>query len=100
LGFSFLSILRGHRESFNPSDGFDWDRLIIYLRRVELVTLVATSGALGADPHEDQVKKLLDGEPVNFPDDREKSLDHISDRAAHSEFWSTATAPPSLRRSQ
>jgi hypothetical protein len=51
----------------HASDGFDWDRLIIYLRRVEFVTLVATrldsdgigvdtTGALGADLHQNQVK--------------------------------------------
>ena len=80
----FLSILPWALGEFlitHASDGFDWDRLIIYLRRVEFVTLVATrldsdnnggdaSGALGADLHQDQVKKLLDGEPVNFPDDK------------------------------
>ena len=78
----FLSIFPWALGEFlisHASDGFDWDRLIIYLRRVEFVTLVATrldsdgngvdaTGALGADLHQDQVKKLLDGEPVNFPD--------------------------------
>ena len=72
----FLSILPWAIGEFlitHASDGFDWDRLIIHLGRVEFVTLVATrldidghgvdaTGALGADLHEDQVKRLLNGE--------------------------------------
>ncbi len=80
----FLSILPWALGDFlttHAPDGFNWDPLIIYLRRVEFVTLAATrldseingadtTGALGADLHQDQMKRLLDGEPVAFPADK------------------------------
>ena len=80
----FLSILPWSIGEFlveHASEGFDWDSLMVYLRRIEFVTLAATrldneiheadaGGALGAYLHQDLLRKLLDNEPVSYPDDR------------------------------
>jgi len=80
----YLSILPWALAEFlttHASAGFDWERLISFLRRVEFVTLLATyldnqksgadaSGTLGADLHQDQVKELLAGKPVNLLDEK------------------------------
>ncbi len=63
------------------SEGFDWDNLMVYLRRVEFVTLAASrldgelnaadaSGALGANLHQDRLVQLLRSNSVSFPDDQ------------------------------
>jgi hypothetical protein len=80
----YLSILPwalGDYMVGHASEAFDWDNLLMYLRRIEFVTLAATrldreingsdaGGALGANLHRDRLGKLLEGEAVTFPDDQ------------------------------
>ena len=80
----YLSILPwalGHYLIDHASEGFDWESLRIYLRRIEFVTLAASkldsekngadaSGALGVNLHQDRLAKLINGESVAFPEDR------------------------------
>ena len=77
----YLSILTWSIGEFlvdQANVGFDWDRFLIYLRRVEFVTLAASrldsdrngtdaTGALGARLHYDRIHRLLGGESVSCP---------------------------------
>lgn len=64
----------------HQSEGFVWDRLMNFLRRVEFVMLAATrldqevsgadaSGGLGANRNRDLLRRLLSGQPVDFPEE-------------------------------
>jgi hypothetical protein len=80
----YLSILPwavGESLVSQAEEGFNWDSLMIFLRRVEFVTLAASkldselngadaTGALGADIHRDRLDLLLSGEPVAMPDNK------------------------------
>ena len=80
----YLSILPWALGEFlveHVTEGFDWDSLMIYLRRIEFVTLAASrldnelngadaSGALGTNLHRDLLASLVNGESVALPDDK------------------------------
>ena len=79
--FSILPWALGDFLVDRASEGFDWNSLMIYLRRVEFVTLAASrldseqngadaSGALGTNLHQDRINRLVHGEPVSFPDNQ------------------------------
>ncbi len=79
----YLSILPwalGEYLVDHASEGFDWDSLTVYLRRVEFMTLAASRldselngadaiGALGANLHQERLAALINGGTVTFPDD-------------------------------
>ena len=74
----YLSILPWAIADFliaNAEEGFDWDRFMAFLRRVEFVTLAASilddelngadaTAALGSDIHRDRLDLLLSGVSV------------------------------------
>ena len=80
----YLSILPWALGEFlvgHATEGFDWDSLMIYLRKIEFVTLAAsrldnelngadTSGAIGTNLHQDLLASLVNGESVALPDDK------------------------------
>ena len=80
----YLSILPWALGEFlveHAREGFDWDSLMIYLRRIEFVTLAASrldnelngadaSGALGTNLHQYLLTSLVNGESVALPDDK------------------------------
>ena len=80
----YLSILPWAIADFliaNAEEGFDWDRFMAFLRRVEFVTLAASilddelngadaTAALGSDIHRDRLDLLLSGVSVSLPDDK------------------------------
>ena len=80
----YLSILTWSIGEFlveQTDVGFDWDRFLIYLRRVEFLTLAASrldsdqngtddTGALGSRLHYDRIRRLLGGESVSCPTER------------------------------
>ena len=78
--FSILAWALGEYLVGRASEGFDWDTLAIYLRRVEFMTLAASrldseingadaSGALGANLHQERLATLINGGTVTFPED-------------------------------
>ncbi len=80
----YLSILPWAVGEFlvnHAEEGFNWDSLMVFLRRIEFVTLAASrldselngadaTAALGADIHRDRLDLLLSGESVALPDDK------------------------------
>lgn len=80
----YLSILTWSIGEFlveRAEVGFDWDRFLTYLRRIEFVTLAAsrldgdqngvdTTGALGTDLHRDRIDRLLGGDSVSCPENQ------------------------------
>lgn len=79
--FSILPWALGEFYSVHTEDGFDWDALIAFLRRVEFIVLCATvmhrddnggdaAGMLGADLHRDLIAQLRQGQAVPFPQDK------------------------------
>ena len=63
----------------HQSEGFNWDRLMHFLRRIEFVVLAATrldqqingadaTGSLGPVQNANHLRRLLSGQPVDFPE--------------------------------
>ena len=86
--FSILAWALGEYLVGHASEGFDWDSLSIYLRRVEFRTLAASrldseingadaSGALGANLHQERLATLINGGTVTFPEDQTSGLPAI-----------------------
>ena len=84
----YLSILPwalGEYLVNHASEGFEAHRLTAYLRRIEFVILAASrldsrhnranaNGALGAYLYKDQLARLMNGEPVMFPEDGRQQI--------------------------
>ena len=80
----YLSILPWALGEFlveHATKGFDWDSLMIYLRKIEFVILAASrldnelngadaSGALGTNLHQELLASLVNGGSVALPDDK------------------------------
>ena len=63
----------------HQSEGFVWDRLMHFLRKVEFIVLAATrldqqingadaTGSLGPNRNANHLRRLLSGQPVDFPE--------------------------------
>lgn len=70
--FSILPWALGEYLVDHALEGFDWDSLTVYLRRVEFMTLAASrldselngadaTGALGANLHQERLAALISG---------------------------------------
>jgi len=77
--FTILPWALGQFLTENAAEGFDWDGLNTFLRRIEFLTLAASrldselngtdaSGALGANVHQERLASLMGGETVTYPE--------------------------------
>lgn len=83
--FTILTWAIGDYLVDRVSQGFDWDSFMLYLQKVEFITLAASrldseinntdaSGALGANRHHERLTNLNNGEVVTFPEETRSAM--------------------------